>query len=118
MEYFRSCGTTGGLLHSRTASLYLKHAASEFLRSVGLADAEAIATGRVSAARLEQLVSRARDIVSESWLAEHASDEQVAGFGQLTPAQPPELIDRTISGLIRQRFPAETERPALNSRWG
>lgn len=118
MEHFRSSGTSGGLLHSRTQSAYLKQAASEFLRAVGIADTEAIATGRVSSSALERLAQRARAIVSESWLAEHASDEPVAGFRQLSHTQVPEELDRAISNPIRHRFPVETERPALNSRWG
>lgn len=118
MEHFRSSGTSGGLLHSRTESSYLKKAASEFLRAVGIADAEAIATGAVSSASLDRLTERAHEAVSESWLEGHAADEPVVRFRELSPAQPPEELDRAISNLIRRRFPVETERPAVNSRWG
>lgn len=118
MEHFRSSGTSGGLLHSRTESAYLKQAASEFLRAVGIADIEAIASGCVSAAALERLIERVRAIVSESWLERHASDEPVISFGHLSADASPEEIDRAISNLVRHRFPVETARPALNSRWG
>ena len=118
MEHFRSSGTSGGLLHSRTESSYLKKAASEFLRAVGSADAEAIATGAVSSASLDRLTERAREAVSESWLASKAGEEQVERFHRLTSSDTPCDIDRAISDVVRLRFPSETERPALNSRWG
>lgn len=118
MEHFRSSGTSGGLLHSRTRSAYVKQAASEFLRAVGMADAESIATGRVSDASLQRLLGCARHVVSESWLSRQAGDEPVRRFTRVASTEHPEEIDRAISEVIRHRFPDETARPELNSRWG
>ncbi len=45
MEQFRSSGTSGGLIYSRTRTAYMKARASEFLRAVEVAETFAIANG-------------------------------------------------------------------------
>lgn len=118
MEHFRSSGTSGGLLHSRTESAYVKAAVSEFLRCVALADAEAIASGQLSTEALRALTEAVAGVVSQSWLDAQADDEVVAGLWALTREQEPAAIDAVLSKVLRARFPTETVRPERNSGWG
>lgn len=118
MEHFRSSGTSGGLLHSRTESAYVKAAVSDLLRNVGPADAEAIASGRISTGSLKSLRESAARVVGESWLDLHGSDEAVTAFHDLSAETEPMDIDSVLSNVLRVRFPAETVRPERNSRWG
>lgn len=118
MEFFRSSGTSGGLIHGRTTSAYLKARCAEFLQAVGRADAYAIATGRLRQPDVDALRERIAEIVSESWLERHAEDDTVEALSRVTASMLPEAADRAFSNVLRARFPEETRRPELNSRWG
>ena len=118
MEFFRSSGTSGGLIHGRTTSAYLKARCAEFLQAVGRADAYAITTGRLRQPDVDALRERIAEIVSESWLERHAEDDTVEALSRVTASMLPEAADRAFSNVLRARFPDETRRPELNSGWG
>lgn len=118
MEHFRSTGTSGGLIHRRTHSRYVKANAAAFLQLVGRADAYVIARGRLRREDLDLLRSAVVEIVSASWLARNAEHGAVLRMSALAEVTPPAEADRAFSDVLRLRFPEETVRPELNSRWG
>ena len=96
----------------------MKERANEFLRAVGRADAYTIATGRLREPDVSALKQAVRALVSDSWIARNAESAEVVAFEAIGVTTHPESADRAISDLLRGRFPDETVRPALNSRWG
>jgi hypothetical protein len=118
MEHFRSSGTSGGLIHRRTQSKYVKGCAASFLQRVGQADAYVIARGKLRGEDLVRLRAALGEVVSESWLARNAAHDAVIRLTELHEATLPADADRAISDVLRLRFPDETVRPELNSRWG
>jgi hypothetical protein len=57
-------------------------------------------------------------MVSAAWLERNSERPEVRAFTLLSASAEPEAADRSISDVLRARFPEETVRPALNSRWG
>ncbi|MEX0781382.1 MAG: hypothetical protein WD557_01950 [Dehalococcoidia bacterium] len=125
MEYFRSTGTSGGLLFTRTTSAFVKERCSELLRLVSEAD-RAIVEGSPDAAMRFSLV---RDLVlaavGPAWVRENEGEPSVVALrsvlmGVVATPEGAAAFDHLCSSVLRARFPVETERPPAerNSRWG
>jgi hypothetical protein len=83
-----------------------------------VADAYAIRHGKLRQSDVDALKAAVAAIVSDSWLARNGGAEFVEAMRRVNEATSPEIADRAFSNLLRARFPEETIRPALNSRWG
>jgi len=125
VQYFRSTGTSGGLIFTRTSSAYIKERCSELLRLVSEAD-RAVSDGDSDAAMRLSLV---RDLVlatvGPAWVRDHEDDASLAALRAahlpaFTASDMASAFDRLCSEVLRARFPAETERPPAerNSGWG
>lgn len=87
------------------------------LRLVGIADTAVIRTGRLRQPDIVALRNKT-EIVSDAWLRSQADADVIRRFDSVTEDSPPEFADRAFSDILRARFPAETVRLAVNSRWG
>jgi hypothetical protein len=120
MDYFRSTGTSGGLLFTRTSSVFVRERTSEMLQAAALADT-AVAAARDDARESARRVAKAvLATVGEGW-AEGCADDDVrelvaiAAGGDVPIADG--TFDRICSEALRLRFAKETARPEFSSTW-
>ena len=121
MDYFRSTGTSGGLLFTRTTSQFVRQRASEMLQAVALADAAVTAVRADAGERCRHVAIAVLATIGEGW-AEGSADEDVrallaAAGGEAIPTED-ESFDRICSSALRIRFAKETARPEFSSKWG
>jgi hypothetical protein len=125
MEYFRSTGTSGGLLLTRTQSRFLKETAGDLLRATSLADSAIAKASPEASFRLKALRELVLACVGSVWAREQPQDGELARLqaADLAAAASPQgavAFDALCSAVLRARFPQETERPPAgqNARWG
>lgn len=122
MIYFRSTGTSGGLLFTRTRSAFLRDRASEMLQAMSLADSAVTGGSEDASETLRRLAAAVLAVVGDRWVAEcrDARVRQLVLVADGSEHAPVEdaSFDQLCSDVLRLRFPAETAREAESPAWG